>query len=209
LALNTFTWDNLTTFSDFSAAGDGAPLPIVLLSFEAEPVGNTVLVSWTTSSEINNDYFTIERSVDAVNYASIGTVNGAGNSNSTNNYTFTDVQPMMGISYYRLRQTDFNGDLEVFDPAVVNFGSGLVQGAALFPNPAVEYAHVMINTASSGKGWVRVTDVTGRLISNFQIVMTKGMTPFTLQTDNLAPGKYLVTVEAADGKVYNLPLMKN
>jgi hypothetical protein len=97
----------------------------------------------------------------------------------------------------------------VFDPAAVNFGSGMVQGAALFPNPAVEYAHVMINTASSGKGWVRVTDVTGRLISNFQIVMTKGMTPFTLQTDNLAPGKYLVTVEAADGKVYNLPLMKN
>jgi hypothetical protein len=209
LALNTFTWDNLTTFSDFSAAGDGAPLPIVLLSFEAEPVGNTVLVSWTTSSEINNDYFTIERSVDAVNYASIGTVNGAGNSNTTNNYTFTDVQPMMGISYYRLRQTDFNGDFEVFDPAVVNFGSGLVQGAALFPNPAVEYAHVMINTASSGKGWVRVTDVTGRLISNYQIVMEKGMTPFTLQTDDLAPGKYLVTVEAADGKVYNLPMMKN
>jgi hypothetical protein len=209
LALNTFTWDNLTTFSDFSAAGDGAPLPIQLLSFEAEPVGNTVLVSWTTSSEINNDYFTIERSVDAVNYAPIGTVDGSGNTNTTRNYTFTDIQPMMGVSYYRLRQTDFNGDFEVFDPAVVNFASGLVQGAALFPNPAVEYAHVMINTASSGKGWVRVTDVTGRLISNYQIVMEKGMTPFTLQTDDLAPGKYLVTVEAADGKVYNLPMMKN
>ena len=209
LALNTFTWDNLTTFSDFSAAGDGAPLPIQLLTFEAEPVGNTVLVSWTTASEINNDYFTIERSVDAVNYAPIGTVDGAGNSNTSRSYTYTDIQPMMGISYYRLRQTDFNGDFEVFDPAVVNFGSGLVQGAALFPNPAVEYAHVMINTAASGKGWVRVTDVTGRLISNYQIVMEKGMTPFTLQTDDLAPGKYLVTVEAADGKVYNLPMMKN
>jgi len=209
LALNTFTWDNLTTFSDFSAAGDGAPLPIELLSFEAEPVGNTVLVSWTTASEINNDFFTVERSVDASIFTPIGTVNGAGNSTTTRSYSFVDVQPMMGISYYRLRQTDFNGDFEVFDPAVVNFGSGMVQGAALFPNPAVEYAHVMINTASSGKGWVRVTDVTGRLISNFQIVMTKGMTPFTLQTDNLAPGKYLVTVEAADGKVYNLPLMKN
>lgn len=209
LALNTFTWDNLTTFSDFSAAGDGAPLPIELLSFDAEPVGNTVLVSWTTASEINNDFFTIERSVDASIFTPIGTVNGAGNSSSTRSYSFVDVQPMMGVSYYRLRQTDFNGDFEVFDPAVVNFGSGLVQGAALFPNPAVEYAHVMINTASSGKGWVRVTDLTGRLISNFQIVMTKGMTPFTLQTDNLAPGKYLVTVEAADGKVYNLPLMKN
>ncbi len=209
LALNTFTWDNLTTFSDFSAAGDGAPLPIELLSFDAEPVGNTVLVSWTTASEINNDFFTVERSVDASIFTPIGTVNGAGNSSSTRSYSFVDVQPMMGVSYYRLRQTDFNGDFEVFDPAAVNFGSGMVQGAALFPNPAVEYAHVMINTASSGKGWVRVTDVTGRLISNFQIVMEKGMTPFTLQTDNLAPGKYLVTVEAADGKVYNLPLMKN
>jgi hypothetical protein len=209
LALNTFTWDNLTTFSDFSAAGDGAPLPIELLSFDAEPVSNTVLVSWTTASEINNDFFTVERSVDATNFVAIGTVNGAGNSSSTRSYSFVDVQPMMGVSYYRLRQTDFNGDFEVFDPVAVNFGSGMVQGAALFPNPAVEYAHVMINTASSGKGWVRVTDVTGRLISNFQIVMEKGMTPFTLQTDNLAPGKYLVTVEAADGKVYNLPLMKN
>jgi hypothetical protein len=207
--LNKFTWDSLTTFSDFSAAGNGAPLPIELLSFDAQPVGNTVLVNWTTASEINNDYFTIERSADALNYTAIGTVDGAGNSNSSRSYQFTDVQPLQGVSYYRLRQTDFNGTTEVFDPAVVNFNAASAQGVSMFPNPAVDYAHIMLQSEASGNGTIRITDLSGRVVFEQNVSIKSGVQPFTLETRNLSMGTYLVSVSMADGRMYTLPLVKN
>lgn len=208
LPSKTFTWENLTTFSEFTAAGDGSPLPVELLNFSAEVAGNTVVLNWTTASEINNDYFTVERSADALNFTAIGTVDGAGNSSLTRNYQLIDANPLPGVSYYRLRQTDFNGDFEIFGPVAVNFSGSSLTGVALFPNPANEFSHVMINGNHSGKGWVRVTDITGRIVANYQIVLEKGVTPFTLQTSDLAPGQYMVSVETADGKLYNLPLIK-
>jgi hypothetical protein len=206
---NTITWDSLTTFSDFSAAGNGAPLPIELLSFDAQAVGNTVLVNWTTASEINNDYFTVERSTDAVNFASIGTVDGAGNSNGSISYQFVDVQPLQGVSYYRLRQTDFNGTTEVFDPAAVNFNASTAQGVSMFPNPAIDYAHVMLQSDASGNGSIRITDLSGRLVVEQNVSIKTGVQPFTLDTRNLNMGHYLVTVTMADGRLYTLPLIKN
>ncbi|MFN5371804.1 MAG: T9SS type A sorting domain-containing protein, partial [Bacteroidia bacterium] len=207
--LNKFNWDNLTTFSDFSAAGNGAPLPIELLSFDAQAVGNSVVVEWTTASEINNDYFTIERSVDAVNYTAIGIVDGAGNSNSSRNYQFIDAQPLQGVSYYRLRQTDFNGTTEVFDPAVVNFNVASTQGVSMFPNPAVDYAHIMLQSEASGNGTIRITDLSGRVVFEQNVSMKSGVQPFTLETRSLSMGTYLVSVSMADGRMYTLPLVKN
>jgi hypothetical protein len=206
---NNFTWENLTTFSDFSAAGNGAPLPIELLSFDAEANGNTVLVNWTTASEINNDYFTIERSADAINYNAIGTVDGAGNSNSSHNYQFIDAQPLQGVSYYRLRQTDFNGTTEVFDPAVVNFNAATAQGVSLFPNPAVDYAHVMVQSVAQGTGSIRITDLSGRLVSMQNVTIDSGVQPFTIDTRKLGMGHYVISVTMADGQTYTLPLIKN
>lgn len=208
LPSKTFTWENLTTFSEFTAAGDGSPLPVELLNFSADVAGNTVVLNWTTASEINNDYFTVERSADALNFTAIGTVDGAGNSSLTRNYQLIDANPLPGVSYYRLRQTDFNGDFELFGPVAVNFSGSSLTGVALFPNPTNEFSHVMINANHGGKGWVRVTDITGRIVANYQIVLEKGVTPFTLQTSDLAPGQYMVSVETADGKLYNLPLIK-
>jgi hypothetical protein len=204
----TFTWENLTTFSEFTAAGDGAPLPVELLNFSAETEANTVVLNWTTASEINNDYFTIERSADAVHFSPVGIVDGAGNSTLTRNYELVDYNPLPGVSYYRLRQTDFNGEFELFGPVAVNFNSTQVTGVTLFPNPANEFSHLMINGDMSGKGWVRVTDVTGRLVAHYEITFVKGLTPFTLHTEDLAPGQYIISVETADRKIHNLPLIR-
>ena len=205
---NTFLWSNLTTFSDFTAAGDGAPLPVELLDFNAVVAGTAVLVTWTTASEINNDYFAVERSNDAINYTQVGIVDGAGNSTTNRSYQLLDSNPILGVSYYRLRQIDFNGQYELFDPVAVNFGNGVVSGATLFPNPAVDYAQVLLTTEFTGKGQVRITDLVGRIISVNQIVLEKGVNPFTLQLGDLAPGKYMVTIETESGKIFNLPLMK-
>ncbi|MBN8701889.1 MAG: T9SS type A sorting domain-containing protein [Bacteroidetes bacterium] len=94
----------------------GNPLPIELLEFNARSVENKeVELTWTTTSETNNSYFTIERSKDAEAFESIATIVGAGNSNSLKNYQFTDKSPYKGVSYYRLKQTDFDGKEESFE----------------------------------------------------------------------------------------------
>lgn len=85
-------------------------LPITLTSFSGFGINdNTNVLLWTTSSEINNDYFVIERSDDAMNYKPIGTVDGAGNSNTLIDYDFTDDNAIFGSNYYRLKQIDFDG----------------------------------------------------------------------------------------------------
>lgn len=84
-------------------------LPIELINFSAKAVDQKVRLDWTTASEINNDYFTIERAADAINFNEINNTDGAGNSTSINYYSMIDDSPLPGVSYYRLKQTDFNG----------------------------------------------------------------------------------------------------
>ncbi len=83
-------------------------LPVKLIAFNALLVNKKVNCTWETASEINNDYFTIERSTDGNHFESIGRVKGKGNTNTNTRYRFTDNNPLAGISYYRLKQTDFD-----------------------------------------------------------------------------------------------------
>lgn len=95
-------------------------LPVELLSFHGKVSERKVYLNWITQSEINNDYFTIEKSKDAINYEFLTNVSGAGNSNVPVQYTAIDEEPFNGINYYRLTQTDFNGTKETFSPIVVH-----------------------------------------------------------------------------------------
>lgn len=100
-------------FGDFALASIGGGinvLPIELLGFAAEPNElGSVLTRWTTASETNNDYFTVQRSADGFSWEHLGDVIGAGFSNAELTYQYTDPAPLPGRSYYRLRQTDFDG----------------------------------------------------------------------------------------------------
>jgi hypothetical protein len=120
VAAKSFTWYGLNSFSNFTGAGNSSPLPIQLLSFNAIKNNQQVDCKWSTALEFNNDYFTIERSEDALNFNPIGITDGAGNSNSILNYQFTDYNPFVGINYYRLRQTDFDGHSTVSEIKAVN-----------------------------------------------------------------------------------------
>ncbi|PKP43649.1 MAG: hypothetical protein CVT95_12000, partial [Bacteroidetes bacterium HGW-Bacteroidetes-12] len=113
------------------------PLPIELISFNATcaPTNGAVDLKWLSASEINNDFYTIERSSDAINFEVVATIKGAGNSNNINSYFFRDMNALDGISYYRLKQTDFNGNFEYFHIEVVNCVNS-TNGISLYPNPA-------------------------------------------------------------------------
>ncbi len=134
---------NFSTFSPITFGSVVAfginPLPIELVDFTATPKNNNhVELNWTTVSETNNNYFTIERSQDAFNFSELTFVNSQainGNSNSTLNYTSTDTEPFEGISYYRLKQTDLNGDFSYSDIISVSLNKSGDLDFQVYPNP--------------------------------------------------------------------------
>lgn len=125
----TFFW----TLDDYEVA----PLPVTLTDFSAECTGRDVAISFSTASETNNDYFVIERSQDLVDWKTVTTVSGAGNSNQLLSYTATDAQVPPGTWYYRLTQYDFDGNYEVFDHmlATTTCGNAVDQNIIVYPNP--------------------------------------------------------------------------
>jgi hypothetical protein len=111
-------------------------LPIELLSFTAEMNDWVVDIKWQTASEINNDYFTVERSTDATNFTTLVIVPGSGNSTSIKKYTARDESPYPGISYYRLKQTDYDRRFKYSKVvAVNNRKDGMLNGLRIYPNP--------------------------------------------------------------------------
>ncbi len=94
-------------------------LPIELLDFTATVDRGIVDINWSTASEANSDYFTIQRSQDAYTWENLEKINGAGYSSSTLNYNIKDPKPYLGTSYYRLAQTDYDGTTEIFQPVSV------------------------------------------------------------------------------------------
>ncbi|MFT6244762.1 MAG: hypothetical protein ACJAXI_001531 [Crocinitomicaceae bacterium] len=112
-----------------------AVLPVELLSFNAEAIDAHIELNWSTASEINNDYFNVERSSDGVNFTSILKVNGADNSSQILNYTAVDNASLSGISYYRLKQTDNNGQIDYSSIVSVDFNKTNDFIINVYPNP--------------------------------------------------------------------------
>ena len=112
------------------------PLPIELVSFNATVTDdNEVQLEWETASEINNDFFTIERSKDANVWKEVLIIDGAGNSTDPLSYLVTDDYPYDGISYYRLKQTDFDGQFTYSDIQVISLSGVEFEQIKIYPNP--------------------------------------------------------------------------
>jgi hypothetical protein len=205
---NTFTWSGLTTFSDFTAAGDYGPLPVELLNFDAVLNKNEeVVCSWTTATEINNAYFEVQRSVDAINYEVIGMIQGAGNSSQSRSYELTDTKPFAGISYYRLRQVDFNGDSETFNPVAVDRNISAFTRVFAYPNPSNQFLNVAIESAVDGQVILQVTDIAGRLVSEQKVNTGKGLQNIAIDLAGNEAGNYLIVLTDQKNIRYNLPVI--
>ena len=115
----TFTVFN-TYFALANPPGGTNALPVTLTNFRASLSNKKVYASWVTEAELNCASFTIERSTDNAHYHAIKTIEGSGNSTTVRHYSVTDNYPVHGVSYYRLRQTDYDGTSTTFHPASVN-----------------------------------------------------------------------------------------
>jgi len=111
-------------------------LPVTLTHFTAIPKGNTNQLAFTTSSELNNDYFEIQRSADGKSWSVIGMVIGAGTTQQEQHYQYADRRPLTGLNYYRLRQVDYDGQFEYSNIISVSRGEMSKGNGKLYPNPA-------------------------------------------------------------------------
>jgi hypothetical protein len=173
-------------------------LPVSLLNFSSQCQNRKVVVSWSTATEENNDYFTVERSPDAVNYQPVGIVNGSGNSSTIKNYSLYDPDPFSGTSYYRLRQTDFNGVTEIFSSASMSScGTGGLN-VSIGQNPTMDgELWVSISDAENKDIHVAVTDILGQNLYTKNLTGITGsyLLSYRLQ---LAGGIYVVTASTND-----------
>jgi surface protein len=149
---------------------DCSILPIELLYFNAEQnESKHVDINWSTATEINNEYFTIERSKDGVQFEQLEEVPGAGYSTQMTTYTSKDTNPFNGISYYRLKQTDFEGKISYSDIKVVNIV--IDQHFTIYPNPIRDVLHVVGDGNYNGKTNISIFDAIGNLKYSKQLMM--------------------------------------
>lgn len=137
-------------------------LPIELLSFTAQIEGDQILISWASATETNNDFYTIERSTDGINWEIIGEAAGAGTSKEQIDYMYHDSNPIPGISYYKLKQTDYDGQFEYFNPAVVLYEPEYL--FKVYPNPATDILQISTSTDLT-EATIQIKDANGQVVN--------------------------------------------
>jgi hypothetical protein len=175
------------------------PLGVEFLDFFAEPLDRNVLLKWSTASEINSDYFMIERSEDGLNFTEIGTVQAAGSSQSILEYEFIDYDAFsqQNFQYYRLKQVDFDGEIMYSDIRNVQMNQEQFNQLVVFPNPFTEVLNVFIpQKYLTDDTQILLTDGLNRVVEIAQ-VQTEIT---TLNCSELSKGVYFVSV-ISDGKV--------
>ncbi len=197
------------TFSDFTLGdlnGGGNPLPIQLVSFGAKPMGELIQINWVTASELNNDFFTVQRSTSGLEFSDVATLKGAGTKPSRSEYEMIDAHPLRGHSYYRLKQTDFNGHSSF--SKVISVDANPLTSAEIiaFPNPANGYDFTLRfrGFESDEELRVAIVDTFGKQHwSSIQKTDDRGETLLAVKsTQPLAGGIYIVLVNSRKGMIH-------
>jgi|GEM_PF-6793926 len=167
-------------------------LPVRFSSFTLQANGKAANINWSTSSEINNAYFVVERSIDAVNYSAIATVTAKGNSSTTTSYHITDNTLTKGTFYYRVRQVDRDGVRSYTDIKSVRINSQSVFTVVF--NGGVSYANVIFDAGTSTNSRINLFDNSGRLVSSKQVNYTAGYNNLQVDISTLPKGMYFLSM---------------
>jgi hypothetical protein len=162
-------------------------LPVTLISFTAVENEGDVRINWVTASELNNDYFLIERSKDGVHFSTLTKVDGAGTTKTETRYEAIDDRPFVGRSYYRLRQVDFDTKTTFFNVITVYTNEpALVEP---YPNPTTDYLYFDVE---AGKYSINVSDLNGVLMHSSFISTETETGRLALHMNDLEAGTYIV-----------------
>lgn len=195
---NDFAMDDI----NFSLCPEQGPAPVTLTSFTARHKGNGVTIDWSTSQELNNNYFQVERSADgSANWSVIATVIGAGNSQVANNYNSYDASPLSGTNYYRLKQVDNDGKYTYSNTVAVKID---LQKTAISVLANPFYNSLTVNFVSSTSQTViaRLVDITGKQIAVEKWTVNNGTTKKDFSNvSGLQHGMYILSIINNTGEI--------
>ncbi|HMR90363.1 MAG TPA: choice-of-anchor D domain-containing protein [Saprospiraceae bacterium] len=186
-----------TSLSPF-AVGSLGVLPVEFSNFSVTKKNKSSILSFATASETNNDYFSIERSADGTSFDAIGEIKGAGNSNTSVSYEFTDEKPLAGINYYRIKQTDFDGKFSYTDIKSVRHNTY----GNLNITPRTTEGRLQITTDAEDYS-IDVYNVAGQQVKSYPSLSLDQ----TISIDELTAGLYYIKVNV-DGQVETTKIAK-
>lgn len=195
---------NFTSFSyvTFGSISGVNPLPVTWLSFTGKQINQYVYLFWETVTEINNDYFTIERSVNGMDFEAIGVIPGSGNSNLTVAYDFYDERPIIGLSYYRIKQTDSDGKNDYSKIIALEYdpfrdSSFDEPEVMIYPNPAKgDVLHINVKAPfQNNEVEVSIIDGEGKVYYLDNLEMPNNQFDIPIERDLLRRGLYILTIK--------------
>jgi hypothetical protein len=173
-------------------------LPVKYINFTAKQVANQNELNWQTATEINALCFIIEASSDATTFSRIDSIPANGNSNSVRTYLGRDDNPLE-LTYYRLKQIDFNGAFEYSNIVAVHRTRAGINSFSYYPNPFNEEITISLNTSEETMGWIRVRDLSGRVVLEESTDVSK----HTLSMNSCAKGVYLIQIHVNGENHFN------
>jgi hypothetical protein len=201
------------TYGTYGIAIGASPLPMTLIRFTAKLNSNKqVDVNWTTASEINNDYFSVQRSANGIDFETIAEVDGAGNSTGILHYYSLDKNPLHGISYYRLLQTDFDGKQSMSQIVPINNSSSFNADVIVYPNPVTDFALIAFNPSVENTGQVvfELYDVLGKQVLHTKLSGLNGLGENVFRWKrNVIAGTYFYRLVNATEKILEGKLIVN
>ena len=198
------TSDHLPVFSRYDFTN--APLPVTITKINASVIGKEVLISWTTATEINSSHFMVERSVDGTHFESIGKVTAAGNSTVLREYRFTDIKPVAGINYYRLKSVDADSRFAYTAIVKVEINNGGKMVFRIYPNPVTTSIRLSTGSADVVAKWQLISG-DGRILLIGKGNAASINTAINKQLNQLNTGMYLLKAQLAD-KLYMAKFIK-
>ncbi|MBS1489042.1 MAG: T9SS type A sorting domain-containing protein [Bacteroidetes bacterium] len=178
-----------SSFYNWVAAQPSSPLPITLLYFSVAGVSDeSIELAWATSSELNFNYFLIERSGNGKNFQLLGQIQGHGTTNQPHQYSLRDANPLAGTNYYRLTSVDFDGTTQVFQIIAASFSSN--RKISVYPNPVADRnLHIDTNFDSENPTQIIIMDLTGTIKTQVSSSERQVVIPVFLE-----PGIYIAHV---------------
>lgn len=187
-----FTETNGDWIAQMATFRSTSAMPIELISFDGSADGAVNDINWNVATQTNNDKFVIDKSSDALNWITLTTINGAGNSSEAITYSCTDNNPY-AITYYKLTQFDFDGKSQMFNIIPVN-NNYLNKNISVYPNPFKNYITIEISVTIETNYDIRVFGMGGSVLFSKNVPVESGTFTYLLDTSTFPAGIYSISI---------------
>ena len=192
-------WGN-ENFTLAATTANYPPLPVELISIESLCNNNLTQIEFIVASQVNNEFFTVERSANLMDWEDVGYINGGGTTNELITYNWSDETPLNGTKYYRISQTDINGEVKYFNPIAVECENEMDLDITLYPNPASENISIGLNLNyfPREETYINIRTLRGEIIKSIPIFLNRGYNNLEINCHDLPKGIYLVMINGLE-----------